>query len=225
MAIFFSSQLCLWDPSSTFNKDCRTIGWYKLNPSSGKYGLFCQTLTSNPSLYESLDFFIKASDLSLSFGFKTPPALTFLSTPDSSWLMRAAMHRQRYLILRIYTLFMQSQKQGQRCILQGADAAFSLPNTFQRLKSDKPQQTFIHISGFALSYRISLRWRYRMTFWRAFFILTACKSLKETPAWESQPLTLLLWQLKQNPRVRVSLSCEWSSVCSKQGPSDNPRLR
>lgn len=146
-----------------------------INSIPQAYGLLCQTLTSNPSFYESSDFFIKASDLSPSFGFKTPPALTFLSTPNWLFLIDERGHASSTLpdSVNIYIIYAKPKTGTEmhsprsRCCCK--KTSFSLPNTFQRLKSDKPQQTFIHISGFALSYRISQRWRYRMTFWRAFF--------------------------------------------------------
>lgn len=54
----------------SFNKD-----YLLIETKSLKWNVwpFCQKLTSNPSFYESLDFFIKASHFFLSFGFKAPP--------------------------------------------------------------------------------------------------------------------------------------------------------
>lgn len=103
--------------------------------------------------------------------------------------MRGAMHCQRYLILGIYTLFMQSQKQGQRYSHQGAAAAarkcLSLCQILSKgSKNVKPSYLHSYFKFCPMSHRLSLHWSYRMIFRQAFFILTVCKSLKETPAWE-----------------------------------------
>lgn len=113
MAISFSSRLCLWDPSSMFYL-----------PLTKNSKLFADIINSVPQVgcmgfvvrglhLIHLDFFIKAKGLSLSCGCKAPRQwLCFLFLTDSSWLMRGAMHHQRYLILWIYIIY-ASQTEGQ----------------------------------------------------------------------------------------------------------------
>lgn len=134
----------------SFSKEFKTIFWSKLSRSTGMYELCCQFI-SNPSFMKAWTFFFfKANGLFLSFGFKEPREWHFfLFLTDSSWLMRGAMHHQRYLILWIYIIYAKSNTgtdafSKELLLLQ--EKPSSLPNT--EAKSDKPSHTFIHLLSF-----------------------------------------------------------------------------
>lgn len=138
-------------------------------------------------------FFFKANGLFPSFGFKEPREWHFfLFLTDSSWLMRGAMHHQRYLILWIYIIYAKSNTgtdafSEELLLLQ--EKPPSLPNT--EAKSDKPSHTLIHLLSFVPRFAACLgandtECRSVPLVTQVFFALTAYKSLKETPAWERQ---------------------------------------
>lgn len=125
--------------------------------------------------------------------------MTFLFIPNWLFLIDERGHASSMLPDSVNIHYLGNLKHRDGCILQGAAAAarkpFSLPNTIT--KRDKPSHAVVHVLSCILCFidcrciqdkeciKDTQRHSVSLVI-QVFFVLTAYKSLKETPAWEHQ---------------------------------------
>lgn len=145
--------------------------------------------------------------------------------------MRGAMHHQRYLILWIYIIYAKSNTgtdafSAELLLLQ--EKPSSLPNT--EAKSDKPSHAWIHLLSFVPCFAACLgvndtECRSVPLVTQVFFVLTAYKSLQETPAWERQRSLCCSDNWKRTPGSVCHCHANGAQPAVNRAPSVHPELQ